>query len=105
MELGEIYIQTEEGTAVLEVKNDKSQQVTLIVQDKVGKPCLEQERVLVEGKQSLSFPISDLKLGTYFVWLHSGNETRMSSFNISPINEPNSKSSKNPLQSLNFFSW
>jgi len=105
MEVGEIYIQTEEGRAVLDVKNDKPQIVSLIVQDKLGQPCYEQQWALEFGKHSLQFPIADLKTGTYFVWLHYADKTKMSSFKIttSPATKPERK--KNPLLSLKFFSW
>lgn len=105
MEVGEIYIQPEEGRALLDVKNDKPQIVSLIVQDKLGKPCYEQQWALELGKHSLQFPIADLKAGTYFVWLHYADKTKMSSFKItaSQVTKPESK--KSALGSLKFFSW
>jgi hypothetical protein len=105
MEVGEIYIHSEEGRAVLDVKNDKAQTVSLIVQDKVGKPCYEQQWELELGNQSLQFPIADLKAGTYFAWLHYADKTKMSSFKItaSPGTKPESK--KKFLLSSKFFSW
>jgi hypothetical protein len=105
MELREIYVQTESGTATLEVKSDKAQRVSLIVQDKLGKPCLEQQCVLEQGLQSLYFPIGDLKAGTYFVWLHFENKTRMSSFKINAPSEVQAVHRKNPLFNLKLFSW
>lgn len=107
MELGEIYIQSDEGRAVLDVKNDKAQTVSLIVQNKLGQPCYEQQCNLELGKQSLEFPIADLKAGTYFVWLHYADKTKMSSFKINATlgtkTEPKPK--KSPLGNLKFFSW
>ncbi|WP_373551381.1 hypothetical protein [Haliscomenobacter sp.] len=105
MEVGEIYIQTEEGRAVLDVKNDKAQTVSLIVQDKAGKPCYEQQWALELGKQSLQFPIADLKAGTYFVWLHYADKTKMSSFKITASPGTKLETKKNPLLSSKFFSW
>ena len=105
MEVGEIYIHLEEGRAVLDVKNDKPQIVSLIVQDKVGKPCYEEQFTLDSGKHSLEFPIADLKAGTYFVWLHYADKTKMSSFKItaSPGTKPESK--KKSLLNIKFFYW
>lgn len=105
MEVGEIYIQQEEGLAILDVKNDKPQMVSLIVQDKVGKPCYEQQWALEPGKQSLQFPIADLKVGTYFVWLHYADKTKMSSFKITASQETKPESKKNTLGNFKFFSW
>lgn len=105
MEVGEIYIQQEEGLAILDVKNDKPQIVSLIVQDKVGKPCYEQQWALEPGKQSLQFPIADLKAGTYFVWLHYADKTKMSSFKITASQETKPKNKKNTLGNFKFFSW
>jgi hypothetical protein len=105
MEVGEIYIQSEEGRAVLDVKNDKPQIVSLIVQDKLGKPCYEQQWALELGKQSLQFPIADLKAGTYFVWLHYADKTKMSSFKITASQATKPEGKKSALGSLKFFSW
>lgn len=105
MELGEIYIQSTEGRAVLDVKSDKPQTVSLIVQDKVGIPCFEQQCVLELGTQSLIIPIADLKAGTYFVWIHYGAKTKMSSFKINASARTTQESKRSPLHGIKFFSW
>lgn len=105
MELGEIYIQSDEGRAILDVKNDQAQTVSLIVQNKLGQPCYEQQVALELGKQSLQIPITDLKAGTYFVWLYYGNKTKMSSFKINASPGAKLESKRNPLGNLKFFSW
>lgn len=105
MELGEIYILTEERTAVLDVKSEKPQRVSLIVQDKLGTPCFEQQINLEKGSQTLQFPVEGLKPGSYFVWLHYGNLTKMASFKMTTSNPLKPEPKKNFLLSVKFFSW
>ena len=105
MELGEIYILTEERTATLDVKSDKPQRVSLIVQDKLGTPCFEQQINLEKGSQTLQFPVEGLKPGSYFVWLHYGNHTKMVSFKVNTSTPLKPEPKKNFLLGAKFFSW
>jgi hypothetical protein len=105
MDLGKIIVSTEEKTALLEVSTEQAKRCSLIVQNKVGRPCYEKQFNLEAGTHSLKFPIGALKAGNYFVWLHFDNQTKMTAFEIVEEETPPVAEKKSVKFSFNFFSW
>jgi len=105
MDLGEIIVTATEKTAQLEVSTEQAQRCSLIVQNKVGRPCYEKQYNLEAGTNTLRFPVGALKAGNYFVWLHYDNKTKMVAFEIHSEQEPAVEEKKRAGFSFNFFSW
>ena len=88
MDLGKIIVTTTGKTAQLEVSTEQEKRCSLIVQNKVGRPCYEMQYNLEPGKHILEFPIDSLKAGNYFVWLHYDNKTKMTAFEVAKEETP-----------------
>ena len=107
MDLGKIIVSTEDKTVHLEVSTEQAKRCSLIVQNKAGRPCYEKQYNLEAGTHTLKFPVGALKAGSYFVWLHYENQTKMTAFEIVEVEEETPPvSEKKPVKfSFNFFSW
>lgn len=78
--IGEIQLNGKKAN--LTVDCGQASRFSMIVQNKDGRPVIEETMQLNSGEQDLSFDFSSLKNGDYNAWIEADGKTFIRSFSI-----------------------
>ena len=84
--VGEIEFSTDGKLATISCFLTEEVNISVIVQDEIGRPKIEEQYTLEKGYGHFGFDISNLTEGPYHAWIDLMGKTFIRSFQIQKIN-------------------